>query len=353
MKEKTFVLNAERNVTLRAFIQPVGGEFSHIARRPAILVLPGGGYTYCSDREAEPAAYPYLEAGYQAFVLRYSVKENFTWENAVEDYERAMELIAAHAEEWHIFPDRIAVIGFSAGGHFAACAASFETYRPAAAVLCYPATSSAFFGQIGIRVPDAAEMVRYDTCPCFVFATRDDNMVPVENSLRFLSALDRYGIAFETHIYSCGPHGITLGDSSLQLNGGTFCPRAPQWVRDSIGWLKDVLGDFTRDGGMTKPVCPAHVSEDGAAFLSADCTLSLLNDVPVASKILSPLWKRMEKSLEAYGVRLGLSLPADQLYVAHKGLTLRQFLKTVGAEEGLADEEDAVLRTIPNPYALA
>ena len=85
MKQEIIVLNPERNVTLTAYIQEVEGEFQ-FTKRPAILVLPGGGYAMCSDREADPVAMAYLRAGYQAFILRYSTGKNKTWPNHLEDY---------------------------------------------------------------------------------------------------------------------------------------------------------------------------------------------------------------------------------------------------------------------------
>ena len=79
MQQEMIVLNQERNVTLTAYIQPVGGRFEYIRKRPAILVIPGGGYQYCSVREADPVAFAYLKAGYQAFVLNYSVGAHSVW----------------------------------------------------------------------------------------------------------------------------------------------------------------------------------------------------------------------------------------------------------------------------------
>ena len=73
MKSDTIVMNRERNVTLTACIQEADGEFG-FSKRPAMLVLPGGGYAMCSDREADPVAAAYLKAGYQVFILRYTVK---------------------------------------------------------------------------------------------------------------------------------------------------------------------------------------------------------------------------------------------------------------------------------------
>ena len=124
MTIERIVLNPERNVSLTTYIQPVGGDYGQIERRPAVLVIPGGGYHFCSDREAEPVAFAYLKAGYQAFILRYSLNEQAVWPNPLDDYEQAMALIRRNAGEWHVAEDRSAVVGFSVGGDLAACAAT-------------------------------------------------------------------------------------------------------------------------------------------------------------------------------------------------------------------------------------
>ena len=137
MRYETIVLNEERNVTLTAMVQGVGGEFRGISDRPAVLVIPGGGYLFCSDREADPVATAYLRAGYHAFILRYSVGADAAWPRPLQDYEEAMSLIRERADEWHVILDKIAVVGFSAGGHLAGAAATLAKRRPAAAVLGY------------------------------------------------------------------------------------------------------------------------------------------------------------------------------------------------------------------------
>ena len=73
MRTDTIILNEERNVSLTVYLQEVGGEFRGVGERPAVLVIPGGGYAMCSDREADPVTFPYLKAGYHAFILRYSL----------------------------------------------------------------------------------------------------------------------------------------------------------------------------------------------------------------------------------------------------------------------------------------
>ena len=113
MKTEVIMLNEKRNVTLTAYLQGVGGEFRYVTKRPAIIVIPGGGYQYCSEREADPIALPYLKAGYQVFILRYSLRADAQWPNPLDDYEQAMALIREKAEEWNLYADKIAVIGFS------------------------------------------------------------------------------------------------------------------------------------------------------------------------------------------------------------------------------------------------
>ncbi|MCX4372813.1 MAG: alpha/beta hydrolase [Dysosmobacter sp.] len=148
MNAVKIVLNADRDVSLTAYIQEVEGEFG-FTKRPAMLVLPGGGYAMCSDREADPVALAYAKAGYQTFILRYTVTGKGLWPLPLEDYEQAMELIEQNAEEWHVDTDKIAVSGFSAGGHLTACAATMAKHKPAAAVLVYGNTALRAYSYAG------------------------------------------------------------------------------------------------------------------------------------------------------------------------------------------------------------
>jgi len=260
LKTEFLILNEARNVTLTAYIQPVEGEFPNIPKRPAILILPGGGYSFCSDREADPVAAPYLKAGYQVFILRYSVGADAAWPNPLDDYEQAMETIKANAGEWHVYTDKIAVIGFSAGGHLAGAAAALSKNKPAAAILGYPAVMGENIHMCLESAPDIPSAVDGDTCPCFIFTARDDNVTPVRNVILMADALDRYGISFEIHIYAYGPHGYSTGDPSVLAPDTRICSRAGHWVEDSLAWLKDMLGGFGA-GNMTEPVCPRMVGK--------------------------------------------------------------------------------------------
>ena len=248
MKTYFLMLNEERNVSLTAYIQPTQGEFAGMTKRPAMIVLPGGGYPYCSSREADPVAFPYLQAGYQVFILRYSVNCNqegchdADWDNPLKDYDKAFETILEHAEEWFVDTERIAIIGFSAGGHLAACAATAAKHKPRAAILGYPVISSR--ERWNVTAPGPCDFVDEKTCPCFIFASRNDGAVPIQDSVNFITALTKANVPYEVHIYSYANHGFSTCDPQIN-NRDWCCNRTPNWVRDSVEWLRETVGDFT------------------------------------------------------------------------------------------------------------
>lgn len=347
MKIAHIVLNKERNVTLTAYLLAVGGEFGNIPKRPAVLVLPGGGYAMCSEREADPVALAYLQAGFQAFILRYSVGKNIAWPMPLEDYEQAMELLRARSEEWGLYADKIAVVGFSAGGHLAASAATIARNKPDAAILGYAVTEGAIVKACLPTAPDLVEKVDADTCPCFVFATRTDNVVPVSNSIHFVQALEENGIMFESHIYAYGPHGFSVCNSAVLSRGTKPPPRAARWVGDSIAWLKELFGNFG-DGKLTAPRFGRRVDGDNEPFCSVDCTMGLLMRNPQAREILAPFMEAaQEKMAEKYGEAM-TSLEDSSGAGIGMQMTLRSALAYGDAPQSVVEQLDAALRQIPN-----
>jgi len=130
-----------------------------------------------------------------------------------------------------------------------------------------------------------------------VFTTRDDNVVPVKNSIAFIDALDKNGISFESHIYSYGPHGYSTGDPSVLQLGAKLSERAPRWVKDSIGWLGEIFGVFGA-GRPTDVKCPPRVNDDGGEFFTVDCTLGYLLGFENVKALLNPI---IEKGLRDAG----------------------------------------------------
>ena len=162
-----------------------------------------------SDREAEPIAMQFLAAGFNAFVLRYSVKPSI-FPVALLEAAEAMRRIRTHADEWHCDADAIAMIGFSAGGHLAA----------------YPVVTSgplahrgSFDALLGDRKadPEALDAVSIEkhidakTPPVFVWHTVPDDCVPYENTLMLVDACKKAGVSVEAHLFPSGGHGLSLG----------------------------------------------------------------------------------------------------------------------------------------------
>ena len=339
MKQEIINLNPERDVTLTAYIQEVAGEFQ-FAKRPAILVLPGGGYAMCSDREADPVALAYTKAGYQAFILRYSTGKNKTWPNPLEDYEQAMALIEERAEEWHLGSSRIAAVGFSAGGHLCACAATIARHKPAAAILVYPSILKDICDMCQPGMPQPNEHVTGETSPCFLVAARDDRTVDVKNSLMMQLALAEKGVPFESRIYSYGGHGFSTGEDWIINN--SLSPRIPHWVDDSIGWLKETLGTLTMKG-FSEPNIAVSINGDTAPVLSVMCTLNhIRRQSGEAISVLKPLFDGMQAVANARGFSM------EGLMAAVGNNTVRELMEMVQVDGETIQKIDKALHSMVN-----
>ena len=99
MKKEIITINSAHDASLTCYLWENEDEYRTIDKRPAVIVIPGGGYEQCSGREADPVATAYFQAGYQTFILQYSIKENKTWPNPLNDYEEAVGLIRSKSEE--------------------------------------------------------------------------------------------------------------------------------------------------------------------------------------------------------------------------------------------------------------
>ncbi len=244
MKTFEHIFNRENNVTLTAYLQDMSPEYAGIKTRPAVLIIPGGGYMICSDRFADCIAMGYLNAGFHAFVLRYTLQTKGLWPAPINDYEAAMTYILDHAEEWHIDTTRIAVCGSSAGGHLAACAATMGEHRPAAAVLVYPAICQDIADACAPGMPSPLDYVDEHLCPVFIASARDDDVVAIKSTIALEQAMFDHGVPFESHIYSRGGHGFSLAKPPHMEN----TLRASRWMQDSIEWLGETWGELTANG---------------------------------------------------------------------------------------------------------
>ncbi len=233
-------------------------------QRPAVLILPGGGYEHVSAREAEPVALRFAAAGYAAFVLDYSVAPHM-YPVALREAAMAMAYLRARARQLEIGP--VAAVGFSAGAHLCGCLGTLydgeavadiapgSLLRPDALGLCYPVAVShgrthegSFQSLCG---EDAAlrqrlsldRLARPDMPPVFLWHTRQDASVPCRNSLVLAQALEEKGVAFALHIYHRGPHGLSVADETAYPAG-----QVPPVSGDVPEWLGKMLGFFRELG---------------------------------------------------------------------------------------------------------
>lgn len=244
------------------FIPKNYDEYCEGRRRPAVLVLPGGSYAYTSEREATPVALEFLTCGAAAFLLHYSVSPDRFPMSVCQVYA-AIKQIRENADEWNIDPNNIAVIGFSAGGHLAAssgvlwnteiirkCGFTDDSHKPNGMILSYPVISSgekAHRGSFEHLLGENAttEMVEYlslenrvtpDAPRAFIWHTYEDDVVPVENSLLFASALVKNGVSTELHIYPHGGHGLSLVNDIMCKNTNGITKNST-WVTLAKEWL--------------------------------------------------------------------------------------------------------------------
>jgi acetyl esterase/lipase len=239
--------------TLAVFEAPV-----ERASRAAIIVCPGGGYGHHAEHEGAPIARWLNSLGIAAAVLKYRLGPRYHHPAMLQDAQHAIRTLRARAPDWELDPQRIGILGFSAGGHLASTAAThFDpgnpiardpiervSSRPDLAILLYPVISlEPPVGHAGSQrnllgeEPDG-ELVQFlsnerhvtpSTPPTFLFHTADDAGVPAENSLLFALALARAGVPYELHIYAKGRHGVGLAREDPVLS--TWTARCADWLQ--------------------------------------------------------------------------------------------------------------------------
>ena len=231
---------------------------------PALIVCPGGGYSFVSPREAEPPAFEFYNMGFQTFVLYYHTGASAAHKQPLEDLARAI-LFVRENEELGVDAHRVAVMGFSAGGHLAAClgvhwadpdlmdrtGAQGKALRPDALALCYPVITCGQYANIpSIQTISAGSVdcgywgveqhVTADTPPTFLWHTMDDALVPVENSMMMAAALHRAGVSCECHLYETGLHGLSVCTEEV----GTPEPDVKSWILLCGRWFARRFGEF-------------------------------------------------------------------------------------------------------------
>lgn len=244
MKIEKIILNADRNVSLTAYIPDVSNEMPNMKIKAGVLVLPGGGYNYCSDREAEPIAFEFMAKGYNVFILRYSLKEHSAFPTPLNDAIEALKLIRSKSVEWCTKPDKIAVCGFSAGGHLAAALSTMSDIKPNACILGYPCILEKIGNILANPIPGLEKFVTKQTPPTFIASAADDDIVPIEHSIEYAKVLSENNIPFEMHIFSRGGHGFSTSTSVVTIpERSEFVKNTRNWIPMCLVWLEEIFKD--------------------------------------------------------------------------------------------------------------
>ncbi len=254
----------------RVFLETYAVCDENTAPRDAILVIPGGGYKFVAWREGIYPALAFLAKGVNTFVLTYSIGDDAVYPRQLSDAARAIKYIKDNADKYHIDPDRIFALGFSAGGHLlgeltvhSAAAEKIlgtpEGYlKPCGSIFCYPVitalddTHKASFENLLKKPFDEISdeekefhsietQVKEGTPPAFVWHTSEDSLVPIYGSLRLAAAYHEKHIPVELHIYPYGDHGIDLANELTSYGKDyNIQPKAQRWVDDAFDWMQGI-----------------------------------------------------------------------------------------------------------------
>jgi len=255
MKQLTIQLNESGTARLRCYLH----EKSFMPPMPAMLVCPGGGFNMHTPQENEPAALTFYAKGFQTFVLEYPLGLGAIYPTTLICAAKAIRMIRQNAEEWHLRPDAVTVIGYSAGAFVAGSAGTFwkkpevqsavdncgAEIRPDAMVLMYPCVGSELpvleDGVLSVKPFRCDLEVDHDTPPTFLVSTYEDRLVSCNQALNMALALSNADVPFEIHCYQPGGHAI-LGNALVGTADTGFRKQGVDtWLPDCLGWLRDLF----------------------------------------------------------------------------------------------------------------
>lgn len=236
--------------------------------KPALIVVPGGSYMYCSDREGLPVASQFMAKGYQTFVLNYHVGEASDYPTPLIDLALAVKHVKENASEYGIDPDNIALLGFSAGGHLVGTYGALihneifwqdskmsqEELSVKHLLLGYPAINlgplvraiqsqdaNENFGkmfQSYDAIKDGTIMAHKDMPRTFIFHALDDDVVPAILTIAHIGRLVDIGVDVEFYMPNTGGHGFATGDD-LTNYGRSISSRVHDWIGMADAWIKE------------------------------------------------------------------------------------------------------------------
>ena len=283
MKMIHMAVPGSENASVEGYILDCEITLGQFAKRPAVVICPGGGYMYCSPREAEPIALAYAARGFHAFILRYSVGWEAGGFRPLQEISWLIGYLRECAEQWHVDPDKIIACGFSAGGHLALSAGLLAANKPNAMILGYPAASAPNMPGMDFMLKllegrqevtdadaqkyDLVSFITKDAPPVFIAATAQD-LLTAHGALPIARKYSDLGKQYELHIFQYGPHGYALANEvSADGSINNVDTAIAQWHELSVQWLHKTLGKPELQEKNTSMLV-RHMKKMG--FLNAD-----------------------------------------------------------------------------------
>ncbi|MCQ2753303.1 MAG: alpha/beta hydrolase [Bacilli bacterium] len=250
-----------QDVYLDGLLYDESFEYPHTLRK-SVLVLPGGGYSFVSYREKDPVMFAFLSRGFNAFSLSYSCFALYP--TPFIETACAMHYINTRAQEFHLEPNTVSLVGFSAGGHLASSYPTvyqklwdkpedYSLLKPYALVLAYPVISlvkshndhcieniSAHNEEL-MHLLSADEHVDKNYPPVFMWATKDDECVDHHNILWLKKALNEKKIKNQCIIYPHGPHGLSLANEATACgNPANINEEVSEWLNLAVKFIQNL-----------------------------------------------------------------------------------------------------------------
>ncbi|MDO5649003.1 MAG: alpha/beta hydrolase [Gallicola sp.] len=272
-------LTEDKKVKIKGYL--FEAEKDHISKkpwtpekRPAVLILPGGYYIYCSQREGDPAALRFSQKGYQAFILEYSCGKVSDYPRPLLEVAEALSFIRENAEEFLVDTEKISLMGFSAGGHLALTYGSIyfrEDFQEISGksevqlkisniIAAYPVAN---LGALYKRAKESANekgleneisvgdmFVNYEErrdpikildkkMPrTFIFTSLEDKLIPAEDTVEYVRQAVKKGLDIEFHLFNKGNHGLSTADD-LSNFGRDYPKRVGVWMDMAFSWLEE------------------------------------------------------------------------------------------------------------------
>lgn len=253
---------------IKCFLHKADGEIGPFNKNlPAMVVVPGGGYHFVSERETDPIAVDFFNRHYNAFALKYGVAPDYRYPTSINQLAATVDYLKRNAKKLGIDKNRIFVVGFSAGGHLTATLANFcdnlpvpvmkskkLDARPAGVVLGYPVITpeshqGSFRNLLGIEdvhCPEAEALSLEKTVsplnpPCFIWTTAEDNSVDPMATVLYTSALLKNKVKCECHIFPDGWHGAaTCDERTNHADGVKVFERSKCWLDLAADFLQSL-----------------------------------------------------------------------------------------------------------------